>query len=188
MKKIPMGGAKFGGKTATNFSAMLYNINPELVPIFTQALMESMQPSPTTYDKKYPTFRYQVNADFIADHFREHNRNGKYITYVSKYFYGAVIRSEIPLVRLDNSTVAISVRLKGHGGRKQNVTGIKIDIMPYDDERLKKYNIAPSELPAVDMQIVNIPGNILLNAEPTLLTAFFYKRKDGSTVINFVEQ
>lgn len=140
------------------------------------------------YNKKHPTFRYQINTTFIGRHFKEHNRNGKYITYVSKNFYGAVIRSKIPLLRLEKERVAISVRLKGRGDRKQSVTGIKVDVIPQSDDRIDNYGLVWDDLPIVDITINNIPGNIMLNPQPSLLTAFFYKRKDGSTVINFIEE
>lgn len=141
------------------------------------------------YNKQNPTFKYIVNTYRIAQDFKEHNRKGTYITYVSKSFYGAILRSKQPIVRLDGDPVAISVRLKGRGGKGQTVTGVKIDLIPKSDSRIEKYGIDWDALPEVDIKVnSNAAGNIFLNKQPALLSAFFYKDREGSSVINFVEK
>ncbi len=135
------------------------------------------------------TFLYTIDANKIGNHFKEHSTSGKYNSYVSKYFYGAVIRSRRPLYSLDGKQVVMNVRPKGRGGNGQTVTGIKIDLIELGDERIEKYGIEIKDLPAVEMQITsNIKQNIILNPTPALLNAFFYKDKDGSSIINIVEK
>lgn len=140
------------------------------------------------YNQQYPTFLYTINANKIGEHFIEHSTRGKYNSYVSKNFYGAVIRCRKSLVRLDLQEVVMTVRVKGRSDRRQSVTGVKIDLIEKCDPRIDKYGLDIKELTPVEMQIDNIPGNIMINAQPALLNTFFYKRKDGSTVINFVEK
>lgn len=136
------------------------------------------------------SFLYNVNLTELSKHFKEYaqpGESGKYYQYVSKNFYGAVIRSQISLASLDRELVVVSVRLKGRSSEKQTVTGIKIDFMELNDTRLESYNLDPDDLETVDIRLTtNIPGNIILNPDPSAAGAYFYKRSDGFSMINFV--
>lgn len=138
------------------------------------------------YDKTNPSFQYTVNANYISKHFKEFSRSGKYYSYVSKDFYGAVIRSKKPLFAIDADNVVMAIRYKGHG---RDVTGIKIDLIEFGDDRIEEYDLTPGRLPRVTMEVEsNIPNNLIINPEPTLLTCFFYKNKEGSSIINIIPE
>lgn len=140
-----------------------------------------------SYNKEYPTFLFTVNVNEIGQHFREHDVTGKYFNYVSKYFYGAVIRSKKSLHVIDGQTVVMSVRYRQRPG--EAATGIKIDLIETNDRRISEYGISPATLPKVRMEVTaGVKQNIILNPEPTLLTAFFYENDNGSSFINFIPQ
>lgn len=136
-----------------------------------------------------PTFLYTVNTNELGKHFKElpGESRSPYKQYVSKSFYGAVIRSKISLVSLDQEKVVVSIRLKGRQSARQSVTGVKIDLMKMDDPRIEKYGIEPGQLEEITIQVdSNIPGNIVLNSGESMASAYFYKSQDGSSLINFV--
>lgn len=136
------------------------------------------------------TFTTTVNLHYLQKFFKENaepSKDSPYYQYVSKNFYGAVIRSQKTLENLDLTQIVVNIRLKGRGNSQQTVTGVKIDFMQMDDPRLQEYGINPSELQAAEMRVIaNIPGNTVLNPVHTLTTMFFYTRKDGTSIINFV--
>jgi hypothetical protein len=139
-----------------------------------------------------PTFLYRVNVNELSRHFKEISTpsdESPYYQYGSKRFFGAIIRSQISLVRLDNELVTISVRLKGRNGQGQTVTGVKIDLITDDDPRIERYGLRPEKMPVVRIRVqANIKNNIILAPDPILAGVFIYRTREGASLIQFVAQ
>jgi hypothetical protein len=129
-------------------------------------------------------FLYTVNVHGLSQDFIDKGKGDKYYEYESKGFYGAVIRSEEPLQRLQGERVVLIVHPRYSDGSFQ---GTNIDIVPRGSRKIHEYDIDITELMHVQMEVKKNPGNIVINGKPTLTSLFFHDHYDKeTTIINFV--
>lgn len=133
-----------------------------------------------------PVFLHQVNVYGLSHDFIDRGMGDKYYEYHSKGFFGAVIRSEKPLQRINKEEVVVVVHARHSNG---SFHGVNIDFIPKDSTRIDRYDIDPETLPLVDMQLMTNPGNIVINDQASLASLFFHDHQDKeSVIINFVEK
>lgn len=133
-----------------------------------------------------PVFLHEVSVYGLSHDFIDRGKGDKYYEYHSKGFFGAVIRSEEPLQRMDGQEVVVVVHTRYSNG---SFHGINIDFIAKYSNRIDKYNIETDELPRVDMELRTNPGNIVINDTASLASLFFHDHEDKkSVIINFVEQ
>lgn len=131
-------------------------------------------------------FLYNVNVMGLGSEFIDRGIGDKYYEYESKNFFGAVIRSHEPLMRIDGEDQVMVIHTRYTDGK---FCGVNIDIIPPDHSRVDKYDIKPKRIPLVDLQIRNNPGNIVINDTESLTSLFFHDHQNRkTTIINVVKK
>lgn len=143
---------------------------------------------------KLYNFLYDVNLFEINKYFKfEETPDSPYYLYKSKDFYGATIRTDLPLEAYVGRRVLLAVRYKGHGysnGEFDRLTGVKMDVIGPQEPRMRELDIALDSLPVVSMRIETKNGLITINEVNTacLILSLHDEKEHKTGIITFIPE